>query len=84
MVLNDWQRGKIPYFIPPPLEEGENINTEDNASLKAHEIEEVNATENHLRSENKSDENKGSKKESRQNKAKLSRKNKKSRRYNHI
>lgn len=23
MVLNDWQRGRIPYFVKPPLKEGE-------------------------------------------------------------
>ena len=21
MILNDWQRGKIPYFVPPPATE---------------------------------------------------------------
>lgn len=23
MVLHDWQRGRIPFFVPPPVQEGE-------------------------------------------------------------
>lgn len=28
MVLNDWQRGKLPYFVPPPGSESDGVNDE--------------------------------------------------------
>lgn len=33
MVLHDWQRGKIPFFVPPPKQEDES-STEPDASGK--------------------------------------------------
>lgn len=29
MILMDWQRGKIPYFVPPPKEDGDKENKEE-------------------------------------------------------
>ena len=29
-IINDWQRGKLPYFVAPPREEGDNEADEDN------------------------------------------------------
>jgi len=29
MILMDWQRGKIPYFVPPPKENGAIENKEE-------------------------------------------------------
>lgn len=34
MVLNDFMRGKIPWFIPPPVAEGEKAETETQAAEK--------------------------------------------------
>jgi len=30
MVLNDWQRGKIPFFVPPPFEDDSNLTLTQN------------------------------------------------------
>ncbi|KAI8557777.1 hypothetical protein RHMOL_Rhmol04G0036200 [Rhododendron molle] len=30
LVLHDWQRGKIPFFVPPPKEEGGSLKDEPN------------------------------------------------------
>jgi nuclear GTP-binding protein len=37
MVLNDWQRGKLPYFVRPPTHEGEQVeqNTSQNKTEMA-------------------------------------------------
>jgi len=29
MILMDWQRGKIPYFVPPPKEDRDKENKEE-------------------------------------------------------
>lgn len=29
MILHDWQRGKIPFFVPPPQQEGESSEKPD-------------------------------------------------------
>lgn len=34
MVLNDFMRGKIPWFIPPPVAEGDKIETEGEEAAK--------------------------------------------------
>ena len=33
MVINDIQRGKIPYFVPPPMKEGEEIGKGDEVPI---------------------------------------------------
>lgn len=33
MILMDWQRGKIPYFVPPP-KEGELIENDDQKDVE--------------------------------------------------
>lgn len=42
MVLNDWQRGKIPFFVPPPQQDGNSpqdtpisLYTDDEPSISA-------------------------------------------------
>jgi nuclear GTP-binding protein len=35
MMLNDWQRGKLPYFIKPPLKEGEDAKPIEETSKEA-------------------------------------------------
>lgn len=29
LILHDWIRGKIPYFVPPPMSEGEEIEEDE-------------------------------------------------------
>lgn len=31
MILHDWQRGKIPFFVPPPKEEEDQVEAKDAA-----------------------------------------------------
>jgi nuclear GTP-binding protein len=42
MVLHDWQRGKIPFFVPPPQEAGtappENANEADSNKEEQNEV----------------------------------------------
>ena len=33
MLINDVQRGKVPYFVPPPLKEGEKVNKNDEVPI---------------------------------------------------
>ncbi|CAG8771297.1 6253_t:CDS:2, partial [Racocetra persica] len=40
MVLNDWLRGKIPYFTPPP-ENDDNDKTEETNTEKAKNVEQI-------------------------------------------
>jgi hypothetical protein len=34
IILMDWQRGKIPYFVPPPLSEEQLANDNLNENKK--------------------------------------------------
>jgi len=40
MILMDWQRGKIPYFVPPPKENGDKNENKDNMDVEV-EVEVV-------------------------------------------
>ena len=33
MLINDVQRGKVPYFVPPPLKEGERVSKNDEVPI---------------------------------------------------
>ena len=33
MLINDVQRGKVPYFVPPPLKEGEKVSKNDEVPI---------------------------------------------------
>ncbi|KAI4366079.1 hypothetical protein MLD38_022002 [Melastoma candidum] len=38
MVLHDWQRGKIPFFVPPPRQEGESSDNARDYSMESEEV----------------------------------------------
>ncbi|KAI4374704.1 hypothetical protein MLD38_012667 [Melastoma candidum] len=38
MVLHDWQRGKIPFFVPPPRQEGESSDNTRDYSMESEEV----------------------------------------------
>lgn len=50
MVLHDWQRGKIPFFVPPPQETGTNPpeNTLEADSNKEHDEAKVQSTNSEI------------------------------------
>jgi hypothetical protein len=68
MILMDWQRGKIPYFVPPPKQNGENMENKDNMDVEVvlddknkkynidQNVDELVVT-NEYKEENKVDEN---------------------------
>lgn len=45
MILNDWQRGKLPYFVKPPTLEGEELE-QNKYKQNKNKTKEVSATEN--------------------------------------
>jgi len=61
MVLNDWQRGKLPYFVPPPgcalepkpdADDGEPLQFEEDADLLPEDaVEEENSAEEKVEEE---------------------------------
>lgn len=50
MVLHDWQRGKIPFFVPPPQETGTNPpeNTLEADSNKEHDEAKLQSTNSEI------------------------------------
>lgn len=45
MILMDWQRGKIPYFVPPPNEKRDNIENKESMDVEV-VLEDKNAKYN--------------------------------------
>ncbi|KAK8377413.1 hypothetical protein O3P69_013801 [Scylla paramamosain] len=59
MILNDWQRGKIPYFVPPPGHDSsdfDKLKTQENKEMvaKIQEQEELEAMEEAAKSQGSS------------------------------
>lgn len=59
MILNDWQRGKIPYFVPPPGHDSsdfDKLKTQENKAMaaKIQEQEELEAMEEAAKSQGSS------------------------------
>lgn len=51
MVINDWQRGKIPYYTPPPKTEEEIKEEEEKRNKKIEEENDENVDENDIEKE---------------------------------
>ena len=60
VMINDWQRGRIPYFIAPPREEGEEagLGKEDGDQQEGEEEVEESEEDEEVEDEEDADENK--------------------------
>ena len=55
-LINDWQRGKLPYFVAPPNEEGDDEADEDDEDLNDADAPVVGANDDNDDDDNNTDD----------------------------